>query len=288
MFFALKTRLVTLSQVFNYTKNPLLCLSTYISRKKAKISFKWGFIEELTWLQIRAIVKLADSGWYALYCSREGHILFTDGVLKFIAPSINKIGVLGEGHKLYRRFNYNGTIVLDIGAFTGDSLILFFKWGAKKVIAYEPIPENVESIKQNVKTNKLERKVIINSYAVSDKNGYLTFTYDDLGIDFGLKEGKHEITLPCVSIKEVLKASEKIDIAKVDCEGCEKHLLKIDELIIPNWVIEVHDISTLRALIKHFKEKKYHTQVEQVELLKDVFMLYAKRCFKPPRSELKR
>jgi hypothetical protein len=47
----------------------------------------------------------------------------------------------------------------------------------------------------------------------------------------------------------------EFEVAKVDCESCEKHLLSLpDDLIrkIPKWVIECHGPGTLRQLGEKF------------------------------------
>jgi hypothetical protein len=52
---------------------------------------------------------------------------------------------------------------------------------------------------------------------------------------------------------DVLK--DGFEVAKVDCEGCEKHLLSLpDDLIrkVPKWVIECHGPETLRLLCEKF------------------------------------
>ncbi len=49
----------------------------------------------------------------------------------------------------YLRFikKFSGN-VLDVGAFKGDTAILFHKIGAKKILAVEPLGENVKSLKK--------------------------------------------------------------------------------------------------------------------------------------------
>lgn len=48
--------------------------------------------------------------------------------------------------------------VLDIGAYIGDTAILFCKKGAKKVYAFEPHPLLFEICKKNIELNNLEKK----------------------------------------------------------------------------------------------------------------------------------
>jgi FkbM family methyltransferase len=184
-------------------------------------------------------------------------LTFTDGKFKFRVTSPSKIGVLIAKPNPFHCFDYRDATVLDIGAFSGDTLILFFKWGAKRVIAYEPVPENVKLIRLNTEINNLGDRVTVIPYAVSDRNGYVEFSYDEYKESFGLKRGKYKIKLLSISIREVLSGAEDVDVAKVNCEGCEKYLLEVDDLRIPKWIIQVHHADLLAPLVNHFESKGF-------------------------------
>lgn len=252
----LQIKIDVLRRIIKYIKNPWKCVLAYVVHKNQRIKFRWGFSGNLPWDSMRFALIVADKGWYLCDCN-ENFLMFTDGKLKFMATNYSKMGIIAQKPDLYQCFDYKNATVLDIGAFSGDSLILFFKWGAKRVTAYEPVPENVKLIKLNVKINKLENKVTIMPYAVSDRNGYVKFSYNQFDQAFGLRPGKYKIELPCVSIREIVNKAKDVNIAKVDCEGCERYLLKVDNLRIPNWIIEVHDFNLSVLLINHFKNKGY-------------------------------
>ncbi|MEM5830515.1 MAG: hypothetical protein QXL82_03335, partial [Candidatus Aenigmatarchaeota archaeon] len=79
-----------------------------------------------------------------------------------------------------------------------------------------------------------------------------------------------KIRVKCVSWENVLKNAikEKVDIAKVDCEGCEKFLVDVnDELIkqIPEWIIECHSYEIAREIIN--KLSKSHSLKKMVCLV---------------------
>ncbi|MCM8808393.1 MAG: hypothetical protein NC926_10750, partial [Candidatus Omnitrophica bacterium] len=66
-----------------------------------------------------------------------------------------------------------------------------------------------------------------------------------------------EIKVKCLSWEEVLKKAikEKVDIAKVDCEGCEKFLVSVDDDLIKQiseWIIECHSLEISRLIFKKF------------------------------------
>jgi len=249
-------------RIIKYTKTPLNCILAYALNRKERIKFRWGFSGNFDWRSTWFFIALADMGWY-LYDRDKNFFKFTDGKLKFAVSSLSKVGALIEKPNPYHCFDYRNAVVLDIGAFSGDTLVLFFKWRAKKVIAYEPVAENIKLIKLNTQINKLEDKVTVMPYAVSNRSGYIEFDYDDFGVGFGLKLGKYKIKLPSISVKEVLSRAEEVDIAKVDCEGYEKHLLEVSDIRIPKWIIEVHHAHLLPSLVNYFKNKGFDVYAKQ-------------------------
>lgn len=263
MTFTVKIRAKTdnLRRIIKYTKNPLNCILAYAFHNKKRIKFRWGFSGDFDWKSIWFILKLAEAEW--CLCDHKDLFAFTDGKFSFYVSNFDDVGSLIDKPSPLHCFDYRNAVVLDVGAFTGDSVVLFFKWGARKVIAYEPVPKNVKLMKLNVKVNKLEEKVTVMPYAVSDEKGFAEFSYDDFDNSFGLNPGKFKIKFPSVSFEQVLNRIEDVDIAKVNCEGCEKHLLEVNDLRIHRWVIQVHHAYLLPLLINHFKNRGFDVAVNK-------------------------
>lgn len=123
--------------------------------------------------------------------------------------------------QLYGYISYSNKIVLDIGADYGSTAKFFLRKGCKKVIAVEP---ELFLFHQLYKSASL--KVTPIRLLVTDKRDFETL------INLGA------------------------DIVKVDCEGCEKFLLDVDDLIfkkVKEYVIEIHNSSTLKAFQEKFK-----------------------------------
>jgi FkbM family methyltransferase len=64
-------------------------------------------------------------------------------------------------------------IVIDLGAFVGDSAIYFVLRGARRVIALEPNPEAFKEMLENIKLNNMESKIITINAGLSSKAGRL-------------------------------------------------------------------------------------------------------------------
>lgn len=129
---------------------------------------------------------------------------------------------------------YTGKTVLDIGGFIGDSARFALGQGAKEVIVYEPLPKNLQCLAYNLKP--YASKVIIEGIAVG--------TYDGTFIERF----------------ETLLTRQQADIAKVNCEGAERHLLKVPHALlrkIPYWMIKTQ----LRAeMDAHFTAAGFESQ----------------------------
>ena len=108
-------------------------------------------------------------------------------------------------------------IVFDIGANIGLFSFWMAKEGAKKVLAYEPYPENAEVLEQylsDVPTIQIIRK------AIYDKNGVIFMN----GENVCAKVADTGIALPCITLHQMLEdhGEDRNDLLlKIDCEGAE-------------------------------------------------------------------
>lgn len=127
-------------------------------------------------------------------------------------------------------------VVVDIGANVGAFSMLAASHGAK-VIAVEPLPENVTQLKANLKGYNVT--IIESAAGVSGEveiEGHSTGAYTRPGT--GTKS---------LSLAELLKDLHHVDFLKVDCEGCEYDLFqdaplnKIDRISMEFHSTEMRD-----------------------------------------------
>jgi len=71
----------------------------------------------------------------------------------------------------YEGIDVNGKVVIDVGAFVGDTAIYFALKGAKSIIAIEPLPANYEELLDNVNLNGMRNKINVINAALSSKHG---------------------------------------------------------------------------------------------------------------------
>lgn len=133
-----------------------------------------------------------------------------------------------------------GDTVIDIGANIGVFGLFAAKNGARKIIAVEPYSKNVDSIKKNFKTNKLNTPKTLQA-AVSDKIGKSKLYLGDIDshnllFDHNFKNEKYTkfIDVPVTTLSGILKkyGLKNVDFLKIDCEGSEGDIVKSTPLNI--------------------------------------------------------
>lgn len=125
---------------------------------------------------------------------------------------------------------------LNIGAFT----CLAMEYGVKKVISYEPEPENFKMAMKNVFMRKSKTEVILKRKAIGLNNDkiklYLCNTdYNKYRHTTMPTENRKHIYIDCESIYFALSENPDINAIKIDIEGREIELLdNVDLWINPN------------------------------------------------------
>lgn len=217
-------------------KNPLNVARLYWDGKPRLVRFKNGFFEVTDRTSFLIFRRLILHGWKI---TRENgqRYLFYKNRMKIVSP-LDKCGLFDKLEEFYRVFDFKDKVCLDVGGFIGETAVLFKLWGARKIIIYEPVAENCELIRLNTALNDVNAE--IHCVGISDHDGTIEVKYDDFSVTFGLK-GNKKMAIPTISVSKIL--TDEIDIAKVDCEGCERSLLSVPKetlRLIPNYVIEYH------------------------------------------------
>ena len=129
-------------------------------------------------------------------------------------------------HGDYASLDVKDKVVIDIGAFIGDSAIYFALKGAKRVIAVEPHPGAFAEMLENIKLNNMENIIIPVNAGLASRSGkictenvdnvYSIFTYHRLGDCIN--------AVPAVTLGELISrfgVDPGNAVLKMDCEGCE-------------------------------------------------------------------
>jgi len=143
----------------------------------------------------------------------------------------------------YEQLNVRGRVVVDVGAYIGDSAIYFALKGAKKVIAIEPHPGAFNEMLENIRLNSLEDVISPINAGLASRPGKILLEEVDIETT---NKTYHRVndqkgTIPVVTLKDL---AERFDlngaILKMNCEGCEydiilndyEHVKMFEELIL--------------------------------------------------------
>lgn len=192
--------------------------------------------------------------------------------LKISAKTLTDLSIIDEifTWKIYDRPPFrlpHDGVVVDVGANIG----VFSLYAAAKgnqVYSYEPVRQNYENLKQNIKQNQLDNVYPIEK-ALAGSEGNRTL-YLDIGSSsrhsfYGQGE---PIKVDCTTLPKAFEANsiEKCDFLKIDCEGAEYEILQsLDSNFlrkIQTVCLEYHDTSRIQQLADHLKQARFTVKVE--------------------------
>ena len=108
--------------------------------------------------------------------------------------------------------NINGKDIIDAGGYTGDTAVLFAQnFKKSKVFVYEPIIENINTIKNTISAGKFDNIIPVPK-GVGDKNERIKFSYN------------YENMADIVRLDDDYKG-ENLGLIKSDIEGFEGQLI---------------------------------------------------------------
>jgi len=122
-----------------------------------------------------------------------------------------------------RQFARRGSLLVDVGAYAGHVSLLAASLGMRAV-AIEPLPQNVEAIRTNIKANNFESRISVVHGAIGVDHLFWNdpateiiqhrFVANSSG-----SPNAESIRVPMVKLDTVIR--EDIHILKTDCEGGE-------------------------------------------------------------------
>jgi FkbM family methyltransferase len=168
-------------------------------------------------------------------------------------------------------------IVIDIGAYIGDTALYFIHRGARRVYAFEPVEKFYRYLLRNVARNSLEDKVIAFNYGAWFKNSTIMASMEGASTGSKMDYSRPYVELRVRSLKDILEMVYQregvIDLVKMDCEGCEYSLLRLDEELLrlpKQYIIEIHgaELPIIEAMAYNgFK-------FEKIKMLGDLVSVY--------------
>ena len=138
-----------------------------------------------------------------------------------------------------------GKSVLDVGAYVGDSSLLFAAMGARRVVAVEPSPWAYSVARENVEVNRLGDVITLLNCAVAREDGrVLMLPATETGLTFKAEEVPDgDVPVPTCTLDTLIEKYGPFDVMKMDCEGCEYESILYSRRIgeLREVLIEYHD-----------------------------------------------
>ncbi len=201
---------------------------------------------------------------------------------------IVKETVLDRDYERHGAALHDGWTIVDIGAASGDFTVFAARRAPKgRVIAFEPAPDSVESLRRNVAANGLQnvevRPVAVGAQAgdiTLDVSGGVAVQYRTAGR--APEVGAGRFAVQCVPLAEVLRELPAVDFLKIDVEGAEYEMLfSLDEASlgrVRRVCMEYHEGVTEWAhadLERFFRSKGWAVRVSPSPVRPELGFLYA-------------
>jgi len=292
-------KLAAIWRTLTLTKNPLAGFLLQRSQSRKAVTFRNGSTFSLTWPQFRYIrdsyklfarynISQVDDDLFKLE-NNEGIIIGDAALMLLISNLTQNYSLKQESEDLYKIWNgyieligsrnmlvciqeqltgeyecdCRGKVVLDVGGFQGESAVYFWQKGAKKIIIYEPLAENVKYIKRNVELNHVDAEII--QAGIGKEDGTVTIHFDRVDPGFGFhSQGSKMVEIQVVDVSKVIEKSGA-DVGKFDCESAEQYLVDVSPSIlrkIPYYIIEVHSPQIRQDVLHKFEGIGYFLKKE--------------------------
>jgi FkbM family methyltransferase len=217
-------------------------------KDKAKLKFRSGLIidvnketKQLAFVlsDLYSSVPLKDAKENCEFCWRvdwQNKILILPNGLRFYLYSVDPL-IFSETfiHDIhFVGFDLKDKVVVDIGAFVGDTALYYANFGAV-VYAYEPHPVNFYWLKKNIELNPhLKDRIKIFSEAVGKDEEIEISIGKTISGTFSIYDQVKEkaLRIKSVSLKKILEENNLNDpyLLKADCKGCEYYIIEDDTI----------------------------------------------------------
>jgi len=210
---------------------------------------------------------------YTIEKFKLGEYVF--GYAHWSHPYVSKKKFTLKEIKTQATYLNEGDIVIDIGAFSGDTPVLYANAVGKKgkVISFEANPHAYEILEVNSKLNAHLNIIPINK-AITEKPGKYTFHYSDQGfcnggfaeeIDRGIGATGHVVPLEVegVNLMDWLEENldkkewDKINFIKIDTEGYDYKILRSNKNLFkkirPILEVELYPALSIREVKEFYK-----------------------------------
>lgn len=228
--------------------------------------------------------------FYFPHLIKKDYIINTnDGIKFWIRPKGNKvvgdidilIEILIEDQYQINNILKSNYKIVDIGGHVGFFSIFASRIIGKKgkIYVFEPFKPNFDQLMNNIKLNKI-KNIIAHNIAISGIEREVNFfiSKQNVGAHSLIKGITNEhIKVKSTTLKKIFQENnlEKIDLLKIDCEGCEYEILlrspknilkKIDTIILEQHITSNTEKYRAKSIIEYLRLEGF-----SVKILKEIY-----------------
>ncbi|MEM2842238.1 MAG: FkbM family methyltransferase [Thermoproteota archaeon] len=216
-------------------------------RRAFSINYRYNNIPIKSSISFRVMRSMVLKGYDILESKGEVIVHTPFGDIGVDAADIDLLGVLEEPlDEMYMYVDVKDAVVIDIGAFIGETALLFLSKGARKVYAFEPLERHFGYLVRNLNRNNAVSRAVPLKYGAWHRETTVSVGYERTGTGLHAS-GDELVTLRMKHLSDILKTVYNregvIDLVKMDCEGCEYSLLVLGEgelKLSRQYIVEVH------------------------------------------------
>jgi len=207
--------------VIGYVKSELdgIFVLLEIAEESAIVRLRNGVTAEITPRTVEQVKHFSNRSEFEILSLRDnvGTVKLNELNIQLSGPFDVLTAILDEmiSDSYYHEVDVKSKVVVDVGGAIGDTALYFASRGAKCVYMFEPLKEFVDYARKNIRQFK---NIYLYDYGLWSCNtsgkGEIDGT-EALGFMHNASE----------ALTEILKREGKIDLLKIDCEGCEWNIL---------------------------------------------------------------
>lgn len=202
------------------------------------------------------------------FTTKSGHSIIAIARLDTADYNALRAGITADEYGLQELDFNDNDVVIDIGSATGgEALLLASLNRGIKILAFEPLPENIKLLNENIKLNNFGN-ISTHLLAVAGKSGIIKIYYGDPKTTFGKahyfigtsikNKDRKSINVKATTLEEIFKFNDiqKLKLLKIDAEGDELEILKNTPGYILkriDWIIGEHHLQKRSEILKATK-----------------------------------